>query len=172
MSRRDPLRRLRTAALLAAAGALIATTGCDRTVKPGQLDQPAPMFAVNDGQNAVDLHQLHGKVVVLSFWATWCGPCIEEMPSLQKMQSDLPQVHVVSIASQQDPVDYRAYMQRHPITILSVFDEQQKSNALYGSFRFPETYVIDKQGVVRRKFIGAQNWTSPEIENYLKNLAA
>jgi thiol-disulfide isomerase/thioredoxin len=172
MPRRARLRRLRYAALLIAVGALVSATGCDRSVKPGQLDQPAPMFALNDGQNAIDLNQLHGQVIVLSFWATWCGPCIEEMPSLQKMQRDLPEVHVIGIASQQDPADYRAWLQRHPITILSLFDQQQKSNALYGSFRFPETYVIDKQGIVRRKFIGAQNWSSPEIETYLKRLAS
>lgn len=177
MLHRDPLRLLRPSArisgiVLAAGALLFAATGCDRTAQPGQIDRSAPMFALNDGQNTVDLHQLHGQVVLLSFWATWCGPCIEEMPSLQKLQRDIPGLHVVGIASQQDPADYRAWIQRHPITILSVFDAQQKSNALYGSFRFPETYVIDKNGVVRRKFIGPQNWTSPEIEDYLKQLGA
>ncbi|SEF67822.1 Thiol-disulfide isomerase or thioredoxin [Bryocella elongata] len=168
---RHASRWLHLSGFLAAAGLFLAATGCDRTVKPGQLDQVAPTFAVNDGINAVDLTQLHGKVVVLSFWATWCGPCIEEMPSLEKLQRDLPDVHVVGIASQQDPADYRAWLLRHPITIFSVFDAQQKSNALYGSFRFPETYVIDKSGMIRRKFIGPQNWASPEIESYLKGLA-
>jgi len=164
-------RWLRCTGFLAAAALFLAATGCDRSVKPGQLDQVAPMFALNDGQNSVDLNQLHDKVIVLSFWATWCGPCIEEMPALEKLQRDLPNVHVVSIASQQDPADYRAWLLRHPITILSVFDEKQKSNALYGSFRFPETYIIDRKGIVRRKFIGAQKWSSPEIESYLKGLA-
>ncbi len=168
----DSLRRFRTLLPLAAAALLLSSAGCDRNGKPGQLGQPAPLFAVTDGQNAVDLTQLRGHVIVLSFWATWCAPCIEEMPSLQALQRQLPQVHVVAIASQQDPADYRAWIQRHPITILSIFDEQQKSNALYGSFRFPETYVIDKQGIVRRKFIGPQNWTSPEITDYLKKLAS
>lgn len=170
MPRRESILR-RAPLLLASAAMFFSAAGCDRSVKPGQLDRPAPLFALNDGQNAVDLNQLHGKVIVLSFWATWCAPCIEEMPSLQKLQRDLPGVHVVAVASAEDPATYRAWIQRHPITILSVFDAQQKSNALYGSFRFPETYVIDRQGVVRRKFIGAQNWSSPEIEGYLRKLA-
>jgi cytochrome c biogenesis protein CcmG/thiol:disulfide interchange protein DsbE len=155
-----------------ALAALLLAAGCDRNVRPNQLDRPAPIFALNDGVHSVNLAKLRGRVVVLSFWATWCAPCIEEMPSLEALQQQLPQVSVVAIASQEDPATYRSYVQRHPLTILSVFDEAQRSNALYGSFRFPETYVIDQTGTIRRKFIGAQDWTSPEIETYLRSLAA
>ena len=51
-------------------------------------------------------------------------------------------------------------------------DAEQRSNAMYGTFRYPETYVIDKNGMIRRKFIGPQEWTSPEIVSYLKKLAS
>jgi len=55
---------------------------------------------------------------------------------------------------------------------MTVFDQKQASNALYGSFRFPETYIIDKRGIVRRKLIGAQQFTNPDFVDYLKKLAS
>lgn len=157
------------AAVLAAT---VAAIGCDRGADPRQLDRPAPTFALNDGQQSVDLASFRGRVVVLTFWATWCAPCIEELPSLANAQQQLPEVTFLSIASDEDQDTYRKYMTEHGVTLRSVFDAEQKSNKLYGSFRFPESYVIDKSGVIRRKFIGPQNWTSPEIVGYLKKLAA
>jgi thiol-disulfide isomerase/thioredoxin len=120
----------------------------------------------------VDLAKLRGHVVVLNFWATWCAPCLEEMPSLEALQQQMPQVDVVLVASDETFTEYESYLARRPVKLLTVFDEKQTSNALYGSFRFPETYIIDKQGVVRRKLIGPQEFSSPEIVNQLKKLAA
>jgi cytochrome c biogenesis protein CcmG/thiol:disulfide interchange protein DsbE len=172
--RRAPLSLTapRAAAALTLALIFLAATGCDRDNLPRQIERPAPMFALNDGQHSVDLNKLHGRVIILSFWATWCAPCLEEMPSLEALQRALPQAQIVLIGSTEDFTTYQSYLQQHPITVLSVFDNDQKSNALYGSFRFPETYVIDKNGVIRRKFIGPQDWTSPAILNYLRKLSA
>lgn len=146
--------------------------GCDRGNHPGQLGQVAPVFALNDGAQSVDLASLRGHVVVLNFWATWCPPCIEELPSLTAMQQELPQIQVVAVSTDEDAAAYENFQARHPLNLLSVRDGQQKVSALYESFRWPETYVIDKNGLVRRKFIGAQNWTSPEIVDFLRKLAA
>jgi cytochrome c biogenesis protein CcmG/thiol:disulfide interchange protein DsbE len=150
----------------------VLVTGCDRGTHPGQIGQPAPVFALNDGLQSVDLAKLRGHVVVLNFWATWCAPCIEEMPSLEALQLLLPQVDVVMVASDETFTEYQSYLERRPMKLLTVFDEKQTSNALYGSFRYPETYIIDKQGVVRRKLIGPQEFGSPEIVNQLKKLAS
>jgi len=146
--------------------------GCDRDTRPGQIGRPAPVFALNDGVRSVDLAKLRGHVVVLNFWASWCAPCLEEMPSLEALQAQMPQVDVVLVASDETFTEYESYLARRPVKLLTVFDEKQTSNALYGSFRFPETYIIDKQGVVRRKLIGPQEFSSPEIVNQLKKLAA
>jgi len=146
--------------------------GCDRGDHPGQIGRSAPVFAVSDGQHSVDLSKLRGHVVVLNFWATWCAPCIEELPSLELMQQELPQVQVVAMASDEPFDDYQAFLAKRPVRLLSVFDASQTSNALYGSFRYPESYVIDKSGVVRRKLIGPQDWTNPEIVDYLRKLAS
>jgi thiol-disulfide isomerase/thioredoxin len=157
--------------LLAFLGCAIAT-GCDRGEHPDQIGRVAPVFAISDGQHSVDLTKLRGKVVVLNFWASWCAPCMEEMPSLEALQRELPQIQVVAIASDEDFATYQGYVAQHHIDLMTVFDQKQTSNALYGSFRFPETYIIDKQGVIRRKLIGAQEFTSPGFVKYLTKLAS
>ena len=153
--------------LLAVSGA-----GCDRGTHPEQLGRKAPLFALNDGQHTVDLARLRGQVVVLNFWASWCAPCVEEIPSLEQMQRELPQVKVIAVSTDDDTAAYQRFVTEHQVSLFTVEDPAQRSNALYGTFRYPETYVIDKTGVIRRKFIGAQEWTSPEIVGYLKKLAS
>ena len=121
------------------------------------------MFALNDGEHTVDLSKFHGHVVVLNFWASWCAPCIEELPSLEELQRDLPQVQIVAVSTDDDATAYQRFLKEHSVSLLTVRDAAQRSNTMYGTYRFPETYVIDKNGMIRRKFIGAQEWTSPEI---------
>jgi thiol-disulfide isomerase/thioredoxin len=130
------------------------------------------MFSLNDGEHTVDLNKLHGHVVVLNFWASWCAPCIEELPSLEELQRDLPQVQIVAVSTDHDAVAYERFLKQHSVSLLTVRDGDERSNGMYGTSRFPETYVIDKDGMIRRKFIGPQEWTSPEIVNYLKKLAS
>ena len=164
------MRRWGAVGVLLAATAL--ATGCDRGDHPEQLGRRAPLFALNDGEHAVDLSKMRGRVVVLNFWASWCGPCVEELPSLEQMQQELPQVQVVAVSTDEDGAAYERFVAEHHVSLLTVRDAEQRSNAMYGTFRYPETYVIDKTGVIRRKFIGAQEWTSPEIVGYLKKLAS
>ncbi|MEO8737162.1 MAG: TlpA disulfide reductase family protein [Edaphobacter sp.] len=151
--------------------AMLLVAGCDRGSHPGQIGAVAPTFTVNDGAHSVDLTKLHGDVVVLNFWATWCAPCIEELPTLVAMQHQLPQIKVLAISTDEDATAYSQFLTTHPLNgLTTVRDGQQRSNALYGTFRYPETYVIDRKGIIRRKFIGPQDWTNPEIMAYLKKL--
>ena len=147
-------------------------TGCDRGRISDQLGRVAPVFSVSDGQHSIDLSSLRGKVVILNFWASWCAPCVEEMPSLQALQQDMPQVQIVAIASDEDFAQYQHFVTQQHLNLLTVFDKNQASNRLYGSFQFPETYIIDKQGIIRRKLIGAQDFTNPSFLKYLRNLAS
>jgi cytochrome c biogenesis protein CcmG, thiol:disulfide interchange protein DsbE len=165
--------RRRISGLLATAALLIfTTTGCDRGGHPEQLGTRAPTFTLNDGEHAVDLSKLHGRVVVLNFWASWCAPCLEELPSLEQLQRDMPQVQIVAVSTDDDAAAYQRFLKEHSVSLLTVRDGDQRSNGMYGTVRFPETYVIDKNGMIRRKFIGPQEWTSPEIVSYLKKLAS
>ena len=152
--------------------AAVLLAGCDRGSRPGQLGQPAPEFAINDGTHSVDLAKLRGRVVVVNFWASWCQPCVEELPSLTALQRGLPQVQIVTISMDTDPDAYRRFLVRYHVELFSILDGPEGANAKFNTFRPPETYVIDKSGIIRRKFIGPQDWTSPEIVNFLKKLSA
>jgi thiol-disulfide isomerase/thioredoxin len=172
-SLRSPARsKWRSRTALAAALLSLALTACDRGTRPEQIGTHAPTFALNDGEHSVDLNRLHGHVVLLNFWASWCAPCVEEIPSLEELQRDLPNLQVVAVSTDDDATAYERFLKEHSVSLLTVRDADQRSNAMYGTFRFPETYVIDKSGTIRRKFIGAQDWTSPEIVSYLKKLAS
>jgi peroxiredoxin len=150
--------------------ALLAMLGCDRNNRPQQLGTPAPQFTVSDAQHNVSLAQFRGQVVLLNFWASWCAPCLEELPSLEALHHQMPALQVVGISIDDDTAAYQQFLTLHRVDFLTVDDTAQKSNALFGTYRPPETYVIDKQGIIRRKFIGPQDWTSPEIVNFLKKL--
>ena len=149
--------------------ALLAT-GCDRGSHPERLGKVAPTFTISDGVGTLDLSKLRGRVVVLNLWATWCAPCVEELPSLLELQQKMPQLAVVGVSTDQDDAVYRRFLTQHHVNLLTVRDEDQRINALYGTVQIPETYVIDRTGVLRRKFIGAQVWTSPEVMHYLASL--
>jgi thiol-disulfide isomerase/thioredoxin len=149
---------------------MLLAAGCDRGSHPGNIDKPAAQFVVNDGTRTVDLSKLRGHVVVLNLWATFCVPCIEELPSLLALQKQMPDVAVVAVSMDQDPDIYRRFLIKYHVDLLTVRDADQRVNALYGTQQIPETYIIDKQGMLRRKFIGAQDWTSSEITSYLARL--
>ena len=144
--------------------------GCNRGDHPQQVSRPAPDFQVHDAQHAANLSQFRGKVVVLNFWATWCAPCLDELPSLQKLQEQMPGVQVFAVSIDDDDAAYQQFLKQYDLHILSVRDGSQGANLRFGSVRVPESFVIDRSGVIRRKFIGATDWTSPEIEQYLAKL--
>ncbi len=161
----------RLPSLLAAIIALfLLAAGCDRGDHPNRLAQPAPLFTIGDGVQTLDLASLHGRVVVLNLWATWCAPCVQELPSLLDLQRSMPHIAVVGVSTDQDDDVYRRFLLQHHVTLVTVRDSGQRINALYGTVQIPETYIIDRKGILRRKFIGAQVWTSPEITDYLKSL--
>jgi len=149
---------------------LFLTVGCDRGQHPGNIGKPAAQFVINDGTNTADLSKLRGHVVLLNLWATWCAPCIEELPSLLELHKRMPDLAIVAVSMDQDPDVYQRFLVKHHIDLTTIRDPDQKINALYGTAQIPETYVIDKNGILRRKFVSSQDWTSPEIMSYLASL--
>jgi cytochrome c biogenesis protein CcmG/thiol:disulfide interchange protein DsbE len=149
---------------------LLLAVGCDRGDHPSQIGRPAPDFTLDEGSRSLQLNSYRGKVVVLNFWASWCPPCIEEIPSLNQLQRQMPQLVVLGVDVDEDAGAYRQFLAEHRVDFTTIRDAQRRSNVLYGTFRFPESYVIDRNGRIRRKFISAQDWTSPEILDYLSHL--
>lgn len=164
-----PKSRIRT---IAVAFALWALSACYSSSHPPRIGAAAPDFTVRDSTQTVTLSQFRGKIVVLNFWATWCSPCIEEMPSLVQMQQRMKDkgVTVLAVSVDVDGDAFKNFVRDHNVNLLAVRDASQKSNELYGTFKFPETYIIDRSGVVRRKFIGAVDWTEPDVIEYLSKL--
>ena len=153
-------------------GSLAGLNGCYSGSHPSRIGASAPDFTVQDSDHRVTLSQYRGQVVVLNFWATWCPPCIDETPSLVKMQTHLKDKGVVVLAVSIDADDaaYHKFLKDYSVNMITVRDEARKASSLYGTFGWPESYIIDRNGVIRRKFIGAVDWTSPEIVEYLTKL--
>ena len=125
------------------------------------------------GGGEVDLSSLRGKTV-LNFWATWCPPCREEMPSLSRLaQSFDPQsfeVVTVSVDDGWEPVEKFLAAPRTPYRV--VLDEGAKVSRTYGTTKFPESYLVDRDGKLRLKFVGPRNWTDPNVATLLQEFGA
>jgi peroxiredoxin len=151
--------------------ALVGCVGCNDQPKLRMIGSSAPDFTVKDADRTVNLRDLRGKIVILNFWTSWCEPCIVEMPSLGQLQKQMsPKVTVLAVSTDADPSAYRRFLRQYNIEFLTVNDPDRKSSDLYGTTGQPETFIIDPSGVLRRKFIGPVNWTSPEIVEYLQKL--
>jgi cytochrome c biogenesis protein CcmG, thiol:disulfide interchange protein DsbE len=161
---------------------IFVSTACYRGSKPTGIDRPAPEFTVQDSDRTVSLNQFRGKIVVLNFWASWCPPCVDELPSLMQLQTALESkgVVVLGVSVDAEAADYQKFLKEHDVNFLTVRDpgEQNRTNtgvvapvsSKYGTYRFPETYIIDRDGVLRRKLIGPANFTQPELMEYLSRL--
>jgi peroxiredoxin len=143
--------------------------GCYGGTRPPRIGTPAPDFTLQDSDHKVSLSDYRGKVVLLNFWATWCPPCIIEMPSLIALQQKMKDKDVVilGVSIDEDEAAYHKFLKNYGVNFVTVLDKDRKTPSLYGTFGWPETYIIDRQGVVRRKFIGAAEWTSPEIVEFI-----
>jgi peroxiredoxin len=145
-------------------------TGCDRGSHPSQTGKPAPDFTVSDGTSTVHLASYRGKIVLLNFWATWCPPCIQELPSLQQFHRDHPEIAIVAVSIDEDDDAYKRFLVQRQVNFTTVRDPAQTAASKFSTEGWPETYIIDRQGKIRRKFIGATDWNDPEIARYLKTL--
>jgi cytochrome c biogenesis protein CcmG, thiol:disulfide interchange protein DsbE len=149
---------------------LALAAACNRGVRPAQLDIPAPDFTVSDGATTVHLASYRGKVVLLNFWWSQCGPCIEELPSLLQLHREMPNLVIVGVSIDDDPASYSTFIARRHVDFITVRDPTQSAPKLFHTDMWPETYLIDRNGVIRSKYIGAQDWSSPAIRDFLKSL--
>jgi peroxiredoxin len=142
-------------------------------------DRRAPDFSLKDlSGNTVSLEALRGKVVLLNFWTKTCGPCLEEMPELAELAKILQprtDVAVVTVTVDEGPADVQPTLQtvlREPPPFAVLFDpDSQIIGGKYGTHLFPETWLIDKRGVIRARFDGAKEWTNPLVVDLIDAIA-
>lgn len=148
------------------------SAGCYTGSRPTHVGAAAKEFTLQDSDRQVSLKQFRGQVVLLNFWATWCPPCSEELPSLMDMQERMRArgVVVVGVSIDVDGDAYHRFLKQRNVNFLTVRDPDQKIATMYGTSGWPETYIIDRQGMVRRKIVGPVNWDSPEIMRFLSTL--
>lgn len=159
--------------LLSLAGlSLIVMTACYSRSIPQHVGSPAKDFTVTDSDRSVNLNQFRGEVLILNFWATWCAPCGQELPSLMDMQDRLRSrgVVVLGVSIDVDGDAYHRFLKQRNVNFLTVRDPDQKVASMYGTSVWPESYIIDREGVMRRKVIGPINWDSPEMMQFLGRL--
>ncbi|HKF50073.1 MAG TPA: TlpA disulfide reductase family protein [Terracidiphilus sp.] len=160
------MRPLSLAALLAIAS----LSGCNRGDHPAQVGKKAADFTVSDGESTIQLSKYRGKIVLLNFWWSQCGPCIQEAPALLQLHRDFPNIEILGVSIDTDSGSYHRFLRRYGINYANVMDPDQKAAKMYHTDGWPETYIIDRQGVIRRKVVGDPDWSNPEIRGFLKSL--
>ena len=163
-------------ALLAAL--LTLGTACEtpRVARP-TVGQPAPEYSAVSlqGGGPVSLEQLRGKVVLLNVWATWCAPCVREMPSMQRLHQALGDSGLVVLAVSvdvSDPGAVRAFYEEYGLTFPMIQDRSRAIERIYQTTAVPESFVINKNGMIMKKLIGEQNWDSPANRELFRRLLA
>jgi len=132
----------------------------------------APEFRVLalDGK-AVSLSSYRGKVVMVHFWATWCPPCVEELPTLERLYraSIGKDLEILAVSVDEGGADaVGQFMRKNRFALPVLLNPDQSVARQYGTFKFPETYIVDRDGIVRRKIIGAADWMSPAAQEIIQ----
>ena len=149
---------------------LLLAAGCNRGAKPSRIGKAAPDFSVSDGSHSVRLANYKGRVVLVNFWASWCAPCIQETPALVELHHERPDLTILAISIDEDPSAYQRFLQRFHVDYTTVRDPDQTVAKKYGTDGWPETYIIDRNGILRRKVVGDPDWSSPEMRAFLQGL--
>jgi thiol-disulfide isomerase/thioredoxin len=166
-----------TGVLLVALAFVIVYSIQDHVVAVGDS---APNFTVKTESGAeMSPRNFGGKVLILNFWASWCAPCVQEMPSLNEIQKMFASQGLVVLGVNIDRRDdlYRNMLKKFQISFATGRDPEENINYRYGTYKVPESYIIDRNGKVLQKYAGLPDvngewklWTDPQIVSYVKSL--
>ena len=145
--------------------------GCTEPLREGEEAPPFRLDGLEGGSLA--LEEQRGKVVALHFWATWCPPCLEELPRLLTFFGKQDPDRFVLVAVNVDkggPARVKAFLESWGLEHPGYLDPGGKLARRYGTIRFPETYILDRRGILRRKVVGAADWSDPFWERFLQDV--
>jgi cytochrome c biogenesis protein CcmG/thiol:disulfide interchange protein DsbE len=171
-------KRKTNALLLSTLFFLLLIAGCEniageRKVKRMEIGKPAPDFVLQDAEGkAWKLSSLKGKVVFVNFWATWCKPCRDEMPSMEALNKAMAgqPFQMLSIVFNDDLDMANSFARRLGATFPVLANPSPELSEAYMITGVPETFLIDTKGILRHKFIGPYNWDTWEMRNVVQQL--
>ena len=137
----------------------------------GKPAAPPIDLMTTDGAS-LSLQALRGKVVLVNFWATWCEPCIREMPSLQRLRDQLHAdgFEVLAVNYQEGPARINGFIEKMKLTLPIVRDTDGSVARAWGARIFPANYLVDRAGNIRHAMDGAADWTSPSLVSTIRTL--
>jgi peroxiredoxin len=155
-------------------GVLWALLTGDTTRDPIEPGRFAPTFSLPAlaGDASLSLESLRGKVVLLNFWATWCKPCEDEMPAMESLYRELGSegFELVAVSVDDDRREVEEFTARMGLTFPILLDPEKRVADAYQSHRFPESYLIDRQGVLVTRYIGPRDWDAPAYADRIRRL--
>jgi peroxiredoxin len=163
-----------TAALIG--GAVLALLLGEPSSDPVAPGRPAPGFSLPPvtGGPSLDLASLRGRVVLLNFWATWCKPCEEEMPAMERLHRTLAgeSFTLVAVSVDEDPEAIEAFRTRLGLSFPILRDADKRVAASYTTFRYPESFLIDRDGKIVARYIGPRDWDADAYVERIRRLVA
>jgi len=143
--------------------------------KPVVVGLYAPDIEVIDAKSSAKLssQELKGKVLLINFWASWCKSCIEEMPSIEALYKEMQNNKnflIMPVIFKDSVKNASNYLNSNGYTLPMYSDSGEISSKNYGVRAVPETYLIDKKGVLRHQAKGPTDWNSPELKNLIISL--
>ena len=135
------------------------------------------MFEAGVAHGLPDRLKYKEPITVVNFWATWCPPCVEEFPAMMELQRQLEGqgLEILFVSVDEDWTKVPAFLKDYQIEVASgrmLWDPERSGASAWGSAKFPETFVVRRDGWVLEKIVGAQQWTRPAVVDYFRNLIA
>jgi len=142
-------------------------------VTPVRVGDPVKALQLPDLQGKLQSLP-EGKVMIVNFWATWCPPCRKEVPSMVKLYHQLRDkgLEIVAISVDKRRDDVVRFVREHGMDFTVLHDKDTQGAASYGVFRYPESFIVNREGVVVQHLKGAVEWTDPSFVHYLEQLLA
>jgi peroxiredoxin len=137
---------------------------------------PAPEFELPlvGGGPSLGVEQLRGKVVLLNFWATWCKPCEDEMPAMERLYRALAgsDFELVAVSVDEDEAVVDAFAKRLGLSFPILMDPTKEVAIAYQTFRFPESLLVGRDGVVLERYVGPKDWDADAYLDRIRRLLA
>jgi cytochrome c biogenesis protein CcmG/thiol:disulfide interchange protein DsbE len=158
------------------AGVLYTLLSSDAIPPPLEIGRPAPVFELPPvgGGAPIALASLRGRPVLVSFWATWCKPCEDEMPAMERLYRSLhgSGFELLAVSVDTGEPEVVTFRDRLGITFPILHDPDRRVSHRYQALRFPESWLIGPDGTLVARFIGPREWDAPEYEARIRSLLA